>query len=271
MAVDFLPFATDPGANVLPQADYAVLPARDDGFVAGIARSEELNKVWRQSAFIMAGLANFVNQSTGQDVLDDGDLDAFIALLTRGIQSTAIGQAQVFNTNGNFTVPDNIYRVRARLWGAGGGGSGTNGGSGGAGGYVESFVDVTPGDIMPVVVGTGGAGASGGAVAGSGTDSTFSTLTAGGGGGSGVSSGSGTGGSATGGDILNIEGTDGTDIGTDTDAWGGFTGGGGGQGGSPLGGTVAGANGKTPGGGGGAASSVALGGDGGDGLVIIEY
>lgn len=49
--VDFLPFATDPGANVVSQAAWLALAQRTSGFEAGIAQSDQLNKAWRQSAF----------------------------------------------------------------------------------------------------------------------------------------------------------------------------------------------------------------------------
>jgi hypothetical protein len=65
-----------------------------------------------------------------------------------------------------FTVPDGVYSILVRLWGAGGGGgyamSGSNGRggpSGGAGGaYAEKRFSVTPGQTVTVVVGAGGAG-----------------------------------------------------------------------------------------------------------------
>lgn len=74
---EILPFATDPGADVMSQADYDALPARGAGFDTGVARSEQVNKAWRQSAFIAAGLANWI-ATQGIDVPDDGDLAALI-------------------------------------------------------------------------------------------------------------------------------------------------------------------------------------------------
>jgi len=71
---DILPFATGGGANVISQATYAGLTSLlANGFSAGIAQSDQLNKVWRQSAFIAAGIANFcVAQNVS--VPDDGNL-----------------------------------------------------------------------------------------------------------------------------------------------------------------------------------------------------
>ncbi|MGE4669265.1 phage tail protein [Yersinia enterocolitica] len=73
MANEILPFGIGAGANVIPYADYEVLPARSGGFVSGVARSEQLNTVWRQSSFVASVLAQFIASRSGQDVLDDGD------------------------------------------------------------------------------------------------------------------------------------------------------------------------------------------------------
>ncbi|WP_157664432.1 hypothetical protein [Bordetella genomosp. 9] len=70
---DFLPFATGAGANVLDQADYISLSARLSGFLAGVAKSNEANKAIRQGAFIASVVAQFIADTTGQDVLDNGD------------------------------------------------------------------------------------------------------------------------------------------------------------------------------------------------------
>jgi hypothetical protein len=75
---EFLPFGIAVNANVITQAQYNGLPERTVGFAPGIALSEELNKVWRQAAFVTAGLGQVVADKTDLDVLDDGDLPAFV-------------------------------------------------------------------------------------------------------------------------------------------------------------------------------------------------
>ncbi|MBZ7923099.1 hypothetical protein LAC81_15010 [Ensifer adhaerens] len=70
---------------------------------------------------------------------------------------------QQFTASGSFTVPADVYRVKARVWGGGGGAGGSFGangaGSGGGGaGYAEGIVEVTPGQVIAVTVGSGGAG-----------------------------------------------------------------------------------------------------------------
>ncbi|MBH3072469.1 tail fiber protein [Serratia marcescens] len=71
---EFLPFGTAANANVLPNTDYQVLPARAVGFGSGVAKSEQMNTVWRQASTMAAVLAQFIADQSGQDVLDNGDL-----------------------------------------------------------------------------------------------------------------------------------------------------------------------------------------------------
>jgi len=80
MANDFLAFAGAGGANVLTQAAYVALAARTAGFSAGTARSQELNKVWRQSSIIAAAVAQAVSDITGQDAIDNGTTATLTAM-----------------------------------------------------------------------------------------------------------------------------------------------------------------------------------------------
>lgn len=82
---DFVPFGTDPLANVMTQADYLALAARVLGFQTGIANSSQLNKTWRQAAFMAAALAQYVVNQTALDMLDDGNLANAITRLTSAI------------------------------------------------------------------------------------------------------------------------------------------------------------------------------------------
>jgi len=63
-----------------------------------------------------------------------------------------------FTQNGVFNVPVGITRVLIEAWGAGGGGS--SGGGGGGGMYLISIQDVTPGQVLTVTLGVGGAKAT---------------------------------------------------------------------------------------------------------------
>lgn len=81
---EILPFATAGGANVMSQADYAALAARTAGFAVGPADPEQLNKVWRQSAFVAAGIANWL-VSQGVSVPDDGNVSALVTKIQTGL------------------------------------------------------------------------------------------------------------------------------------------------------------------------------------------
>jgi hypothetical protein len=70
---EFLPFGTAANANVIPNADYQALPARVSGFGSGVAKSEELNSVWRQASTIASVVAQFIVNKSGMDALDNGD------------------------------------------------------------------------------------------------------------------------------------------------------------------------------------------------------
>ncbi|PWI77278.1 hypothetical protein DEO48_25285 [Enterobacter sp. CGMCC 5087] len=84
---DFLPFGIETGANVLKPDDYEGLAARQKGFVSGVAKSEELNTVWRQASVITATFAQYIADRTGKDVLDDGDMAALLQLTKEALNA----------------------------------------------------------------------------------------------------------------------------------------------------------------------------------------
>lgn len=195
------------------------------------------------------------------------------------ITGKGFDNAQFFTVNQNFVVPDFIYKLKIQAWGGGGGGAsfsaGVYGAGGGAGGYCMGIFNVTPGQVIPLVIGSGGAG--GGSPAGAGGNTTVLTMTASGGTGgttSGLTSTGGNGGAATGG-IVNIRGQGGQSptTGNTSDGSGGSASNGG-SGGvrSP---TQANADGQVPGGGGSGETTgtapAALVGSGASGAVLIEY
>lgn len=131
------------------------------------------------------------------------------------LSAESMSRIQAYSAAGSFnwTVPEGVTRIRARVWGGGGGGgygaAGTAGNGGGAGGYAEGYFAVTPGQVLTVTVGLAGVGGtvSVGATAG-GTSSLGALLSAtGGGAGAGSASGAqnAAGGTGTGGQI-NIPG-----------------------------------------------------------------
>lgn len=94
----------------------------------------------------------------------------------RPIEKSGFNTLQIFEASGDFTVPDNVFRISAEGWGGGGGGSNTDASGGaGSGGYGQIIRDVVPGQVIPIVIGAGGApGANGG-------DTTILGMTCGGG------------------------------------------------------------------------------------------
>jgi hypothetical protein len=88
MSNDFIPFAVGGSANVTPQATYAANTSlTQNGFLAGIAKSTDLNKVWRQSSIMSSVLAQFIVNSTGQPAIDDGTTATLLANLTAAISA----------------------------------------------------------------------------------------------------------------------------------------------------------------------------------------
>ena len=191
-----------------------------------------------------------------------------------------------FTSSGTFTVPAGVRKVRVTCVGGGGGGAGcTPSGStynssagGGAGGAAIGIYTVTPGQPVAVTVGAGGTG--GVAANGAGTQggtSSFGAFCSATGGGFGfwqtaTTSPGGAGGSATGGTILNATGGFGGDgVGTATPIPSGYGGTSifGGSGRSAINGNI---GGQAPGaGGGGSYQTSGPGGDGADGIVIVEW
>ncbi|CNI00055.1 putative bacteriophage tail fiber protein [Yersinia intermedia] len=223
-----------------------------------------------------------------------GAITASAALANLGLSDVAhipfvqtMGARMVsFLTAGTFTftVPDGVTRIRARVVGGGGGaggsGAGRTGGGGGGGGYAESWITVTPGQVLTIIVGSAGnggwvsgAGSNGGASSVSGFLSASGGL---GGAGGGVGTGGGgIGGVGTGGQF-NTTGSDGID-GTNHSDTTGAAGAAGSGGGSVLGGMTRSGTGSlnaTGIGSGGSCSYLyiaATGGNGHDGTVILEY
>ncbi|MCP9270135.1 phage tail protein [Xenorhabdus sp. XENO-1] len=85
---EFLPFGIADGANVLTNEEYGKLATRTNGFSSGVAKSQELNKVWRQASVIANVVAQFIAETNNQDVLDDGNTAALRAGLLNALRAT---------------------------------------------------------------------------------------------------------------------------------------------------------------------------------------
>lgn len=90
-------------------------------------------------------------------------------------------EQQSFAASGNFIVPEFIYKIMVEAWGGGGGAEDFNViacGGGGGGGYGKSMFNVIPGQVIPLIVGNGGAA---GAASTDGGDTSVLTMIAHGG------------------------------------------------------------------------------------------
>jgi len=91
MSSEYLPIANQAGANVISQAAWAALIDRPRGFQAGLAKSEEMNKAWRQSSVMTAAVAQFIDARVSANVLDDGNVGALASLLGQAIENMVGG------------------------------------------------------------------------------------------------------------------------------------------------------------------------------------
>lgn len=97
MSSDYLPFANESGANVVPQAQWSGYANRRQGFRTGIAPSDAFNKVWRQATVMVAAIAEFIDARIPGNVVDDGNVGALHTQFAQAIGAhagqTGIGEA----------------------------------------------------------------------------------------------------------------------------------------------------------------------------------
>jgi hypothetical protein len=62
---------------------------RPRGFQAGLARSEEFNKAWRQASVMVAAVAEFIDQRVAGNVVDDGNVTYLAQQLAQAISTIA--------------------------------------------------------------------------------------------------------------------------------------------------------------------------------------
>jgi hypothetical protein len=94
---DFLPFAAAGGANVITQSAYvAATTLVANGFQSGLAQSEQINKVMRQSSIMAAVIADFIVAQTGQPAIDDGTTATLLANFIAATSGNALGMGQTW-------------------------------------------------------------------------------------------------------------------------------------------------------------------------------
>lgn len=142
---EFKAFATGAGANVITQAEYEALASLAAGFSAGTARSNELNKVWRQASIMAAVLAQLIVDQTGHDALDDGTTSALLENLKSAIQGLGSAQPASTTVAGIIEIATNAEHVA--------------GASGGLAATPAGIAAVLQGAMMTYAVGSGSANA----------------------------------------------------------------------------------------------------------------
>jgi|tagenome__1003787_1003787.scaffolds.fasta_scaffold20841493_2 hypothetical protein len=98
--VDYLPVATETGANIQNQTNYEIDAIRLTGHQAGLAKSASANKMWRQSSVMVAAIANMLSEALDIDLLDDGDVEA----LKKKLQAVVMGGRTTI-----MTAPTDFY------------------------------------------------------------------------------------------------------------------------------------------------------------------
>lgn len=251
----------------------------------GLVDATSLDAVVADNSITAAKINISGNGTSGQAVLTDGDGSFSYGAAGGGLQSQ-----QVFLSTATYTKPSGINIVKVIVTGGGGGGGGgtgsyNQGGGGGAGGTAIEIIDVSSVSTVAVTIGAGGSGStSQGGGGGTSSFGSYCSAAGGTGGHQGQGGGRNAGGAATGGDI-NITGGDGNSASGGNSAdepvsgHGGGSFWGGGTGGSPAGGQSAnqdaGFNANNTwgvGGGGGDNSSSGAdnGGNGAQGIVVVE-
>lgn len=100
---DFLQFATAGGANVESQADYSVDAQRTAGQQPGVAKSALNNKALRQANYIASVLAQFLANTTGNNVLDDTNSANLLATMALAWPNGVVPTTTKFTITGATT------------------------------------------------------------------------------------------------------------------------------------------------------------------------
>ncbi|OCA55992.1 phage tail protein [Photorhabdus namnaonensis] len=83
---DFKAFSISENANIMTQETYEKEQKLQTGFPAGDITAELLNKALRQSSTISTAVANFIATQSGEDVLDNGDIDKLTAQFKKALE-----------------------------------------------------------------------------------------------------------------------------------------------------------------------------------------
>ncbi|WP_036774410.1 tail fiber protein [Photorhabdus australis] len=109
---DFKAFSISNNANVVSQEKYEENQSLQTGFLPNDVPTHLLNKVLRQSSTISSVVADFIATRSGNDVIDDGNIDKLTAQLNKALEQkitadipsaslTQKGVVQLTNVIGN--------------------------------------------------------------------------------------------------------------------------------------------------------------------------
>jgi glycine rich protein len=140
--------------------------------------TEEAMADSRATVFNSAPFISTISEVATRETSRVGRRVAWLTILVVGCLSPMFSQnssmgVQEYTANATFTVPPGTSALRIDAYGAGGGGGGGdstfNGGGGGAGAYTAGVINVSPGEVLTIVVGKGGAGGLAGSPAATGS------------------------------------------------------------------------------------------------------
>jgi hypothetical protein len=112
LEIDYVPFATEVGANVYLPATYQALAVVGTGVEPGLADPQLANTTWRLSSMISAAIATFISNSLGIAVLDDGNLPNLVSELSSAVAvSGSIGVSRTITSSANFNIIVSDYAL----------------------------------------------------------------------------------------------------------------------------------------------------------------
>ena len=113
MANNFLPFCpTDTGTNLLSQGDYAIATDRTIGNQPGVASSQLVNKALRQSAAMSSQVAQFLEDVTSTDILDNANQAQLLSQIKASLLRLAPVVTRLTSGSGTFNR-SNVFFIAA--------------------------------------------------------------------------------------------------------------------------------------------------------------
>ena len=90
---EFVPFATQPNANVYAPGNWSVRPEVSFGYQVGIADAQSVSTALRQATSIASMLAQWTADTGGADMVDDGNVSGLEAKFNAALK-VVLGASQ---------------------------------------------------------------------------------------------------------------------------------------------------------------------------------